>query len=201
MIIFDLDGTLADCEHRRHFIDPSYDQSYKGYSRKKSCDCPFPHSNDPWVKEDGKKWKPRWDKFEDACDLDTPIQPVIDRWNEQITLGMMNVHQIWSGRSERVRDKTMAWLDQHLLCFNPNQLKMRPIGDSQPDDELKETWLNEYLASMYPRLPIPTPENIGTIYYRKDPIHYVIDDRPKVVRMWRRRGIFVFDVNQTGKEF
>ena len=22
MIIFDLDGTLADCEHRRHFVDP-----------------------------------------------------------------------------------------------------------------------------------------------------------------------------------
>ncbi len=32
-------------------------------------------------------------------------------------------------------------------------------------------------------------------------IEFFFDDRPKVVRMWRRRGVFVFDVNQSGREF
>ncbi len=61
-------------------------------------------------------------------------------------------------------------------------IKMRPIGDSTPDDVLKERWLDEALAE-------------------GKQIDFVVDDRPKVVRMWRRRGVFVFDVNQSGKEF
>ena len=36
----------------------------------------------------------------------------------------------------------------------------------------------------------PTPAVIG-----------IFDDRPKVVRMWRENGFFVFDVHQTGEEF
>lgn len=31
MIIFDLDGTLADCEHRRYFVDPSKNPDYTCY--------------------------------------------------------------------------------------------------------------------------------------------------------------------------
>lgn len=61
-------------------------------------------------------------------------------------------------------------------------LKMRPIGDSTPDDVLKEKWLDEALKE---------GKNV----------EFVFDDRPKVVRMWRRRGVFVFDVNQSGEEF
>jgi hypothetical protein len=159
MIIFDLDGTLADCEHRRHFVD-----------RHTSLG-----DFDPDL-------KPDWRAFYEACDKDTPIQPVISIWNDQISLGMMGIHEIWSGRCESVRDKTEAWLDKNLLCFESKQLKMRPIGDNTPDEKLKERWLDEALA-------------------QGKTIDFVFDDRPKVVRMWRRRGIFVFDVNQSGKEF
>ena len=62
-------------------------------------------------------------------------------------------------------------------------LKMRPIGDNTADDQLKERWLDEHLAQ------------------GRNPIQFVFDDNPNAVRMWRRRGIFVFDVNQSGKEF
>ena len=62
------------------------------------------------------------------------------------------------------------------------RLKMRPIGDSTPDDVLKERWLDEALAQ---------GKNID----------FVFDDRPKVIRMWRRRGIFVFNCAQHDKEF
>jgi len=180
MIIFDLDGTLADCEHRRHFVDASClpppwvsylkapDSKGRGYSAYNS--------------ETGKKWKPDWKSFHEACVYDTPIQPVIQQWDIQIGIGMMNEHQIWSGRCESVREQTEEWLRENLLCFSSEQLKMRPIGDNTPDDELKEKWLDEAIAN-------------GHV------IEYVFDDRPKVVRMYRRRGIFVFDCNQSGKEF
>ncbi len=32
-------------------------------------------------------------------------------------------------------------------------------------------------------------------------IDFVFDDRPKVIRMWRRRGIFVFNCCQHDREF
>ena len=90
--------------------------------------------------------------------------------------------EIWSGRSEAVRLKTLLWLDNNLPNTRGFPLKMRPIKDNTPDDELKEKWLDEALA-------------------QGKTIEYVFDDRPKVIRMWRRRGIFVFNCNQTGDEF
>lgn len=181
MIIFDLDGTLANCEHRRHFLDPtkSVNHILQGYD-----------GNGRMIEEagvycnilTGERFKPDWKSFYEACDKDTPIEPVIDIWNQQISLGMMGVHQIWSGRCVSVRNNTIKWLDKYLLCFNSNNLKMRPIGDYTPDNKLKERWLDEAIS-------------------QGETIDFVFDDRPKVIRMWRRRGIFVFDVNQTEIEF
>lgn len=176
MIIFDLDGTLADCEHRRHFVEKNV-----------YCDHWHKIPNHPIQMCDPckirfKNWKPDWKSFYEACDKDIPIEPVIEIWNDQISLGSMGDHLIWSGRCESVRDKTEKWLSDNLLCFDPKQLKMRPIGDSTPDDVLKEKWLDEYIS-------------------KGQEIKFVFDDRPKVIRMWRRRGIFVFNCCQHDEEF
>lgn len=197
MIIFNLDGTLADCEHRRHFVDPSY---------RDDCYCHFPATleqsegwfyNDVFLMSDppkAKKFVPDWHSFYDACDKDDPIESVIEIWNDKISLGMMGSHQIWSGRCESVRDKTEKWLYKHLICFQPNQLKMRPIGDNTADDVLKERWLNERCADLI------TAQIEGRNPSGHD-IDFVFDDRPKVIRMWRRRGIFVFNCCQHDGEF
>jgi len=147
MIIFDLDGTLADCEHRRHFVE-----------NKKNSD---------------------WKAFFEACDDDIPIWPVI--YALMIHSQKYEI-QIWSGRCESVRNKTEWWLTYVGIDNLYSKLKMRQVGDYTPDDELKESWLREALE-------------------RGEKIEAVYDDRPKVVRMWRRNGIFVFDCNQSGKEF
>ena len=152
MIIFDLDGTLADCEHRRHFVDH------------------------------GNKFEPDWKSFYEHCDKDKPIEPVIDIFNSLCETHLMSNISIWSGRCESVRDKTLNWLSNHIDVDNIQEVKLRPIGDSTPDDMLKERWLDEALKA-------------------GNKVHFVFDDGPKVVRMWRRRGIFVFDCNQSGKEF
>lgn len=177
MIIFDLDGTLADCEHRRHFVH-----------RYIACDHWHQIPNHPVdmcdsCKDKHKKWKPEWKSFYEDCDQDKPIESTITvirvLLSRDYYSSAKDVH-IWSGRCESVRKKTEDWLDNNSITYN--SLKMRPIGDSTPDDQLKEKWLDESLA-------------------KGNTIDFVFDDRPKVVRMWRRRGIFVFNCCQHDREF
>lgn len=149
MIIFDLDGTLADCEHRRHYVQ-------------------------------GKKQN--WKAFHEECIYDSPILPVIKVLDNFIVLDCEI--QIWSGRCESVRSQTEEWLAMHVIENDkyPIKLKMRPVRDYTPDDQLKEQWLDEALS-------------------QGKEVACVFDDRPKVVRMWKRRGIFVFNCYQDEKEF
>ena len=203
MIIFDLDGTLADCEHRRHFVDPKKNSNYKRrwdatldecinnkcipeeyipveITKKECLDCTY------------KKFKPDWQAFYEACDKDEPIESTIKILHtimrDNLAHDDKHFHteiQIWSGRCESVRARTNTWLMMKAGITDLNilkNLKMRPIGDSTPDDVLKEKWLDEALKE---------GKNV----------EFVFDDRPNVVRMWRRRGVFVFDVNQSGEEF
>lgn len=193
MIIFDLD-TLANCEHRRHFIDPS-----------KRDDTVLWMSNttkETWVYREGwnnhetrNKFIPDWKLFYESCDKDKPIDPVIDIFREYND-DEYNTReiQIWSGRCESVRVKTEIWLRKHTSFgrMNCRVLKMRPIGDYTPDDELKERWLDELIQDSIGKFMLKEKE------YHKgvNEIEFVFDSDPKSIEMFRRRGIFVFDCNQ-----
>lgn len=189
MIIFDLDGTLANCEHRRHFVEPPEDRCMTCYEMLTSsqelrenprlqCHC----GSTPGI------WKPDWKTFYESCDQDTANTAVLDVFIH-LTQGVPFNHdiQIWSGRCESVRGKTLKWLTDlsgHTedIQYWDRRLKMRPIGDNTPDDQLKERWLDEALA-------------------KGKKIEFVFDSDPDSIAIWRRRGIFVFDCNQSGKEF
>jgi predicted kinase len=87
---------------------------------------------------------------------------------------------VLSGRSEVCRDLTLGWLDQHQIPYTA--LFMRSKDDQRPDDLLKEELYRLYVRDRY--------NVIG-----------VIDDRPKVCRMWRRLGLSVFQVGNPDYEF
>jgi predicted kinase len=87
---------------------------------------------------------------------------------------------VFSGRSSVCRDLTIAWLKQHNI--NYQDLFMRPADDQRPDDILKSEL---YYAHVYGKY-----NAIG-----------VIDDRPKVCRMWRNLGLTVFQVGNPDYEF
>lgn len=186
MIIFDLDGSLADCSHRRHFVDPKKRSSNGLYMNE--CVGGIFFKRDPITLErTTEPFKPDWKAFFEACDQDKPIQAVCEILH---CLFAQEKHvEIWCGRCESVRDKTEKWLLENVkmkYCtrFDPSKhLKMRPIGDYTPDEQLKERWLDEHIAS------------------GGKPIEFVFDDRTKVVDMYRKRGIFVFDCNQTREVF
>ncbi len=130
-VVFDLDGTLANTDHRAHFLQ----------------------------RQGSKK---DWRGFFAACDQDTPHLHIIDTLTA-LTAGGHRV-EIWSGRSDEVRDKTEAWLEANGLSGVP--LRMRAEGDYTADDELKMSWLD--------------PDDMPDL---------IFDDRAKVVAMWRAKGI------------
>lgn len=180
MIVFTLDA-LADDSHRRHFIDQS--NFLKRFRESPNF------SDKDWLNRKLTGWYPNWQAYYDECDKDNPIEPVIGIWNDQISLGMMGNHQIWCDRPEYVREITEQWLDKNLLCFEPGQLKMRPIGDERSQEQLFEEWLNEECADMI----------LAEIKQRPAVEHHVemvFSSHKPTIEMFRKRGVFVFDCNQ-----
>jgi hypothetical protein len=189
MIIFDLDGTLADCEHRLHFVDyikvkTSYGSQAIRYHGPNEGNYD-PNKTKMYHEETGDIWKRDWKSFYEACDQDKPIWPVIEVY-EELTIRKSHI-QIWSARCESVRSKTEEWLKYFVGNSSYSELKMRPIGENAPDDQLKERWLNEEVM-------------LGP-FESKTLIDFVFDSDPKSIAMWRRRGIFVFNCCQYDGEF
>lgn len=117
LYIFDLDGTLALIDHRRHFVEQ------------------------PFFKDPDDPFKPDWPAFFAACVDDEPNEPVIETLHNLIESGA-DVW-VWSGRSSEVMEQTKAWLQDHLSdAATDIPLCMRVAGDFTPDDELKQSWLN-----------------------------------------------------------
>lgn len=180
LYIFDLDGTLADIGHRRHFVSLQDGSEVtvngtKGVCRGKNPKIPGDYwvefsfaSSGLWSYDPRDiKFKPNWDAFHAACVDDTPIDAIIDvlacvRHNESDVW-------IWSGRMSTVSAETFKWLQNHHIRFD--QLKMRPTGDYTPDDQLKESWLHAMSPKDRARLVM------------------TFDDRQRVVDMWRRNGV------------
>lgn len=175
LYIFDLDGTLADIEHRRHLINPKCTEcDGKGTVEQRDCksaiDCEA-------CKGTGKNdQKPDWPAFFRACVLDEPVWPVI---NTMIALARQGADiWIWSGRSAEVMNETRTWLQRFVPSDELEEIElcMRREGDFTPDEQLKAFWydsLNEY-----------DQRRLVAIF----------DDRQKVVNMWREKGIACFQV-------
>ena len=121
--------------------------------------------------------KKDWDAYYDACDGDTPHTHIL------IVLKALAEHgekvEIWTGRSERVREKTIAWLNERGLDVEPPffqtpydvaALRMRPENDLRPDTVLKHEWLEQARE-------------------RGEAPDLAFDDRDRVVEMWRAAGI------------
>ncbi|HEY7824402.1 MAG TPA: hypothetical protein VIG24_16285, partial [Acidimicrobiia bacterium] len=112
--------------------------------------------------------KKDYDAFFEACVDDVPVAPVINLY--QSLLEAQWEVRIWSGRSNQVFDQTQTWIHRHV--GNANGLsRMRSAGDYRPDDALKEGWLWELS------------------YRDRYRLQFIVDDRKRVVDMWRRNGV------------
>jgi predicted kinase len=108
-----------------------------------------------------------WDAFFAAVDADTVNEPV--RWLHSLVCEAPPIPiLIASGRPDNYRDVTVAWLAEHGIFHT--KLYMRSAGDHRADDIVKVELLAQMRADGY------------------DP-QLVIDDRQRVVDMWRAEGI------------
>jgi hypothetical protein len=146
LVVFDIDGTLANIEHRLDY-----------------------------VRSKPKNWK--------AFDAGIPNDKVNLPVAEVFTSMLFHPDIVLaSGRNERSRKATEDWLwDNKLRGYQ--KLYMRKADDFRSDDIVKQEILDQIIAD----------------YGRKPDM--VFDDRKRVVDMWRRNGIWVFDCNQSGQEF
>ena len=116
---------------------------------------------------------PDWDAFYESCDKDGH-----NEWLFTLMRGMMVIGKdivIVSARHEGRRVKTELWLAHDGIYTSDPRLKNADLflvrkseNDYRPDTELKKEWLDSY---------------------GRDRILFVVDDRQKVVDMWRREGV------------
>jgi hypothetical protein len=109
-----------------------------------------------------------WDKFfnPDNIQMDLPNAPVITIAQTLKAQGF-NV-AIFSGRSIGTKDKTIDWLNQFNVPFD--SITMRPLRSFKPDDKLKSDWFD-------------------TKFPNQNDVLCIFDDRNKVVKMWRDKGL------------
>jgi phosphoglycolate phosphatase-like HAD superfamily hydrolase len=125
--------------------------------------------------------KPKnWPAFNKAISNDVPIWQVIEILFSLKNDGWRII--LCSGRSEDSRQDTIDWLIDYGIWDKVDSLYMRKSKDYRADNIIKEELLDQILIDGF----VPM---------------LVFDDRKRVVDMWRRRGLFVFDCNQSGKDF
>ena len=164
-VIFDLDGTLAIIDKRRILAGKTKDGV-------------------PTNKMD-------WDVFFDAdnvFNLDEPNPPVIKMAQMFHNDGFKIV--IFSGRNDRSFHTTKDWLKTHnvpfdLLVMRPDKFKDEswPIAAGNPATPAMRFMPDEILKK----------EMLDTFVDIND-VFVVVDDRQKVIDMWRDLGLNTFQV-------
>ena len=129
-----------------------------------------------YVRSKPKNWK----AFDAGIPNDKVNEPVAEVFDAMVMGGHTVI--LASGRSERSRIATQDWLRKNSFSMY-QKLYMRKADDFRSDDIVKLEILDEIIAD-----------------YGKKP-DMVFDDRPRVVKMWRSQGIFVFDVYQGEDNF
>ncbi len=120
-----------------------------------------------------------------VCDIDGTLAHMHDRspydWNK-VGNDKVDIPIAWltsvlfrsvsvilvSGRDESCREETEDWLAKNGICYT--KLIMRKEGDNRPDEVVKEELFNEHIRGDYN-------------------VRFVLDDRNKVVDMWRQLGL------------
>ena len=115
-----------------------------------------------------------WDKFFDPANikLDVPNPPVVKMAQLFAEQGFNIV--IFSGRSNKTERTTRSWLSNHKIPFQKLVMRDSETNHFTPDWVLKKDMLDEHI-------------DINDVFL-------VVDDRDRVVKLWRSLGLTTFQV-------
>ena len=165
-VIFDIDGTLADIEHRRHFVEGKK-KDFDSFNAAMVNDTPnAPIVDLMWMCEDAAKQiifcTGRMEQYRevtrnfllDDCEVEEFLSLVMDK--------------------HRHKPKYRRMVEDTLDVF----LMMRPDERRHdPDHQIKQEMLDDILKTV-----------------DKSNILYAVDDRQRVVDMWRSNGLTCLQV-------
>lgn len=171
-IIVDIDGTLANIDHRRHFVDPRYNSEYV-----------FIEDFPPYYEKlnSNKIFKPDWDAFNAAMSEDAPNEWCVQLLEKMCFSCCSREYEVLfiTGRMEKYREITEkqidGWVD--LYPFDDDQsinLFMRPDDDFRPDVEIKREIYEKRIRDNYDVL-------------------FCLDDNAEIVGLWRSFGLVCLD--------
>lgn len=121
---------------------------------------------------------PDWDSFFAACGDDQPIVDVIWVVKALAASGGDRVGFVYAtGRPERVRAATTAWLDRYGLPTG-RLIMRRDDDDRRPDTVAKREMMEALTRSLLPGWRLAG----------------VFEDRPAVCRVWREMGLTCFQM-------
>jgi uncharacterized HAD superfamily protein len=132
-IIVDLDGTLANVNHRRHFVENKKNKDWKSF-------------NANILKDELHVW----------------CREIMNRMKTDHTIIIV------SGRTDALKADTLIWLQRHDVHFD--EIYMRKDKDNRDDRIVKKEIYEKFIKPDYDVL-------------------FVLDDRAKVVAMWRAEGL------------
>jgi FMN phosphatase YigB (HAD superfamily) len=115
VVVFDIDGTLADTSHRLHHLYP-----FEGMGVKKD-----------------------WGSFFAAAKDDPPIQSTININNLYSSSPNIKVIALLTGRPDNTREDTETWLNKYNVKYDI--LIMRSSSDRRPDHIVKKELLLGFL--------------------------------------------------------
>lgn len=119
--------------------------------------------------------KKDFESFHRLLVLDEPVQSV------KATLNALALQDfeilLVSARPNSYRTQTEEWLNKNLIIWDELYL-LRPDNDSTPDVVLKREWLKTQ---------------------NKESILFCLDDRQRIVDMWREEGLTCFQVDSWEK--
>ena len=122
VVIFDVDGTLANCDHRLHYIRPV-------------------------SRSDGKRVTKRFDLFEKAIPGDVPIDAVCDIYRYFVADPNVTVILL-TGRNDSARNNTIAWFT-HYDLDGYDELIMKPTKNSFMPDTIQKGFALDYIIEKY----------------------------------------------------
>ena len=174
LVILDIDGTVANLEHRREILRTKCGECL-GFGSKPCMGDGLDGSDFMCGKCQGTgKGKKDWYNFYKQVSKDAPIPGVIELAKILRTAGYRIL--VVSGRpiswgDLEIGKETVAWLRENGVRYD--HIFMRNGGDSREDTIVKQEILD--------KLP-------------KERIAYVLDDRDSVVKMWREAGLTCLQV-------
>lgn len=108
---------------------------------------------------------PDWDKFNGECYKDVPKSEIVELLKMCHKYGKSIA--IFTGRMETTKERTIEWLRRNGISYD--LLEMRKSKDYRSDVDVKNEMFEKH--------------------FEKEQIWFVVDDRDKVVDLWRKLGL------------